>query len=51
MAHYGIGELTAPAILSELGDVTRLSASRKRCAAPVSTSACTAPTAARARAS
>jgi transposase len=34
MAHYGIGELTAPTILCELGDVTRLSASRKavRCA-------------------
>ena len=34
MGHYGIGELTAPTILSELGDVTRLSASRKavRCA-------------------
>jgi transposase len=34
MRHYGIGELTAPTILSELGDVTRLSASRKavRCA-------------------
>jgi transposase len=34
MRHYGIGELTAPAILSELGDVARLSASRKavRCA-------------------
>jgi transposase len=33
-AHYGIGELTAPTILCELGDVTRLSASRKavRCA-------------------
>jgi transposase len=29
MRHYGIGELTAPTILSELGDVTRLSASRK----------------------
>lgn len=27
--HYGIGELTAPTILSELGDVTRLTASRK----------------------
>ena len=34
MTHYGIGELTAPTILRELGDVTRLSASRKavRCA-------------------
>jgi transposase len=34
MDHYGIGELTAPTILCELGDVTRLSASRKavRCA-------------------
>jgi transposase len=34
MAHYGIGELTAPTILCELGDVTRLSASRTavRCA-------------------
>jgi transposase len=34
MTHYGIGELTAPTILCELGDVTRLSASRKavRCA-------------------
>jgi transposase len=29
MTHYGIGELTAPTILCELGDVTRLSASRK----------------------
>jgi transposase len=27
--HFGIGELTAPTILVELGDVTRLSASRK----------------------
>jgi transposase len=34
MRHYGIGELTAPTILCELGDVTRLSAARKavRCA-------------------
>lgn len=34
MNHFGIGELTAPIILCELGDVTRLSASRKavRCA-------------------
>jgi transposase len=34
MSHFGIGELTAPTILCELGDVTRLSASRKavRCA-------------------
>jgi transposase len=34
MSHYGIGALTAPTILVELGDVTRLSASRKavRCA-------------------
>jgi transposase len=34
MGHYGIGELTAPTILCELGDVARLSASRKavRCA-------------------
>ncbi len=34
MTHYGVGELTAPTILCELGDVTRLSASRKavRCA-------------------
>ncbi|MCA1701197.1 MAG: IS110 family transposase [Actinobacteria bacterium] len=34
MSHFGIGELTAPTILSELGDVARLSASRKavRCA-------------------
>jgi transposase len=29
MGHYGIGELTAPTILCELGDVARLSASRK----------------------
>jgi transposase len=29
MRHYGIGELTAPTILCELGDVARLSASRK----------------------
>jgi len=28
-AHFGIGELTAPTILSELGDVARLSSSRK----------------------
>jgi transposase len=28
-AHFGIGELTAPTILCELGDVTRLSAARK----------------------
>jgi transposase len=46
MAHYGVGELTAPTILCELGDVTRLSASRKAVRAPASTSACTAPTAA-----
>jgi transposase len=34
MAHYGVGELTAPVILCELGDASRLSASRKavRCA-------------------
>jgi transposase len=34
MAHFGIGELTAPMILCELGDVGRLSASRQavRCA-------------------
>jgi transposase len=34
MRHYGIGELTAPTIVCELGDVRRLSASRKavRCA-------------------
>jgi transposase len=34
MAHYGIGELTARTILCELGDVARLSPSRKavRCA-------------------
>jgi|SRR5215211_3428769 len=34
MRHFGIGELTAPMILCELGDVARLSASRKavRCA-------------------
>jgi transposase len=29
MRHFGIGELTAPTILCELGDVSRLSASRK----------------------
>jgi len=29
MRHFGIGELTAPVILCELGDVSRLSASRK----------------------
>jgi transposase len=29
MRHHGIGEPTAPTILSELGDATRLSASRK----------------------
>jgi transposase len=28
-AHYGVGELTAPVILCELGDVSRLSASRQ----------------------
>jgi transposase len=34
MGHFGIGELTAPMILCELGDVGRLSAARKavRCA-------------------
>jgi transposase len=34
MRHFGIGELTAPMILCELGEVTRLSAARKavRCA-------------------
>jgi transposase len=29
MSHYGVGELTAPVILCELGDVSRLSASRQ----------------------
>jgi transposase len=29
MRQYGIGELTAPTILCELGDVQRLSSSRK----------------------
>jgi transposase len=29
MQHFGIGELTAPAILTELGDVSRLGRSRK----------------------
>jgi transposase len=29
MRHYGSGELTAPAMLCELGDVTRLSSARK----------------------
>jgi len=29
MTHYGVGELTAPVILCELGDVSRLSASRQ----------------------
>lgn len=29
MGHYGVGELTAPVILCELGDVSRLSSSRK----------------------
>jgi len=29
MRHFGIGELTAPTILCELGDVSRLSSSRK----------------------
>jgi transposase len=29
MSHYGVGELTAPVILCELGDMTRLSASRQ----------------------
>lgn len=29
MGHFGIGELTAPTILCELGDVSRLSSSRK----------------------
>jgi Transposase IS116/IS110/IS902 family len=29
MTHYGVGELTAPVILCELGDVSRLSSSRK----------------------
>jgi transposase len=29
MAHYGVGELTTPVILCELGDVTRLTSSRK----------------------
>jgi hypothetical protein len=46
MAHYGIGELTAPTILCELGNATRLSACARRSAAPGSTSACSAPTAA-----
>ena len=34
MCHFGIGELTAPTILCELGDATRLSSSRQavRCA-------------------
>jgi transposase len=29
MRHYGVGELMAPTIVAELGDVTRLSSSRK----------------------
>jgi transposase len=29
MSHYGVGELTAPVILCELGDVSRLTSSRK----------------------
>ncbi len=29
MAHYGVGELTAPVILCELGDVSRLGAARQ----------------------
>ncbi len=34
MGHFGVGELMAPTILAELGDVSRLSSSRKavRCA-------------------
>ena len=46
MRLYGMGELTSLVTLCELGDVGRLSASRKACACPASTSACTAPTAA-----
>jgi transposase len=36
MRHYGIGPVTATSIVAELGDVSRLSASRKavRCAGP-----------------
>ena len=51
MRLYGMGELTSLVTLCELGDVTRLSASRKAVRWPASTSACTAPTAARAPAS
>jgi transposase len=46
MRHYGIGELTAPPILCELGDVTRLAASPEAVRCAGLTSACTAHTAA-----
>ena len=45
-AHFGIGELTAPTILCELGDVTACRPRARRCAARASTSASTAPIAA-----
>jgi transposase len=51
MRLYGMGELTSLVTLCELGDVARLSASRKAVRMAVSTSACTAPTAALASAS
>src|SRR3954453_12676111 len=48
MRQYGIGPLTAPTILSELGDVSRLSASRKAVRCSGLTSGGTARLAARA---
>jgi transposase len=51
MAQFGMGELTSLMTLTELGDVQRLSASRKPCGWPGSTTACIAPTDAHAWAS
>jgi hypothetical protein len=47
MGHYGIGPLTAGAILAELGDARRFSSARaKPSAMPVPTSPCISPTSA-----
>ena len=51
MGLYGMGELTSSVTLCELGDVGRLSASRKAVRWPASTSASIAQTAAHASAS
>ena len=50
MTQFDVGELIALTLVTELGDVTRMSSSRKRSASPGSTSACTALTRPRASA-